>query len=79
VRGSEKLRQLPLPPGEGWGEGIRKANALIFIFPHPSLLPEGEGATTFCDTLRREKEVSFAVTGDSSCSAFGIIVRATEI
>src|SRR4030067_512061 len=31
---------LPLPPGEGWGEGVLQ-------IPHPFLLPEGEGTTIF--------------------------------
>ncbi len=30
----------PLPQGEGWGEGIKKANALIF---HPSSRPSPNG------------------------------------
>ena len=28
---------------EGWGEGIKKASALIILPPHPRLLPQGEG------------------------------------
>jgi hypothetical protein len=44
-----------LPQGEGWGEGIRKATVLIFIIPHPGLIPEGEGVTTFYDILLWEK------------------------
>jgi len=31
---------------------------LIFIPPHPSLLPEGEGVTTFYNTLRWERELT---------------------
>jgi UDP-GlcNAc:undecaprenyl-phosphate/decaprenyl-phosphate GlcNAc-1-phosphate transferase len=35
---------LPLPPGEGRGEGARQSNALgIPTPPHPDPLPEGEG------------------------------------
>ena len=30
---------LPLPPGEGWGEGEISGN----YRPHPALLPRGEG------------------------------------
>jgi hypothetical protein len=41
-----------------YGFQLRKANALIFILPHPSLLPEGEGTTIFCDTLLRERELT---------------------
>ena len=42
--------------GEGWGEGIKKADALIILPPHPRLLPQGEGAGAFYNTLLREKE-----------------------
>jgi hypothetical protein len=34
---------------------IKQDNCLIFISPHPSLLPEGEGAIPFYDTLQGEK------------------------
>jgi hypothetical protein len=34
---------LPRPQGEGWGEGVWKANPLIFHSPHPGFLPGGEG------------------------------------
>ena len=34
---------LPLPPGEGWGEGIKLTQLPDFLYPHPVLLPEGEG------------------------------------
>jgi|GEM_PF-6968866 len=33
----------PLPPGEGWGEGIKTSQLPDFVPPHPVLLPEGEG------------------------------------
>ncbi len=40
---------LPLPPGEGWGEGARGAAhsepTLPVARPHPNPLPEGEGVT----------------------------------
>ena len=40
----------PLPPGEGWGEGIRRRTSLsrfrVFSAPHPGPLPEGEGDYT---------------------------------
>jgi len=36
--------------GEGWGEGVKKVNALIILPPHPRLLPQGEGVRAFCDT-----------------------------
>ncbi len=39
--------KLPLPPGEGWGEGIRIRITHCFISPHPNLLPEGEGTYHF--------------------------------
>src|SRR5687768_14953975 len=45
---------LPLPPGEGWGEGICESNIAPIAYrrsrhllspvpPHPDPLPEGEG------------------------------------
>ena len=32
----------PLPLGEGWGEGFGMSH-YSWCFPHPTLLPEGEG------------------------------------
>ena len=37
-----KVGLLPLPLGEGWGEGFVMFS-YSWCFPHPSLLPEGEG------------------------------------
>jgi hypothetical protein len=38
---------LPLPLGEGWGEGLHEEPEHIFLSPllgpHPNPLPEGEG------------------------------------
>ena len=34
---------LPLPPGEGWGEGIKLGQPPDSLSPLPDLLPEGEG------------------------------------
>jgi hypothetical protein len=33
---------LPLPPGEGWGEGVCQI-AQLYVRPHPNPLPGGEG------------------------------------
>ncbi len=49
--GVAKANKLPLPPGEGWGEGLQSQTVTYTIqrltpLPHPNLLPEGEG--TFC-------------------------------
>ena len=32
----------PLLEGEGWGEGNNKVS-IRFTYPHPNLLPKGEG------------------------------------
>lgn len=59
---SLRSHQLPLPQGEGLGEGMRKANDLMYGTPHPVLLPEGEG--THFD------EIACAIEGGGSNSAF---------
>ncbi len=42
---SLQSHKLPLPQGEGWGEGIKIDNPLFYLSPHPVLLPKGEGIT----------------------------------
>jgi hypothetical protein len=44
--------------------GSTGVNLTIFIPPHPILLPEGEGATTFYNTLPRDayRDVSARAT-----------------
>jgi hypothetical protein len=37
------LKNAPLPPGEGWGEGIKRDNALILITLTLALSLKGEG------------------------------------
>src|SRR5437773_12525290 len=44
----QAAEKLPLPLGEGWGEGLRRASTqYLFSFfalsPHPNPLPKGEG------------------------------------
>ena len=66
---------LPLPPGEGWGEGkVRRANlsdqdristatAKIALpsLPHPGPLPEGEGAGTGTLTHDAAAQTTFTI------------------
>ena len=37
---------LPLPRGEGWGEGAHGAGLATGASPHPNSPPTGEGATS---------------------------------
>ncbi len=44
----QDLRILPLlPSGEGWDEGIKKEEFLIFQSPHPNPLHGGEGIESY--------------------------------
>ena len=51
----EGVVKVPSPSGRGLGRGDQQGQAFDFRCPHPNLLPEGEGAATFCDTLRWDK------------------------
>jgi hypothetical protein len=42
----QELVYLPLPPGEGWGEGVRSGVAREKGAITPAPLPEGEGRNT---------------------------------
>ena len=60
-RNPSRMNRLPLPAGEGWGEGHRwGASALTqcspaHSAPHPGLLPQGEGATNPRRVARRRR------------------------
>jgi hypothetical protein len=47
---SSELGLLPLPKGEGWGEGLRSIEGLEP--PHPNPLPAGEREHTMYAALR---------------------------
>ena len=55
---------LPLPPGEGWGEGIESNRLPEFSSPHPVLLPEGrlQGCTQIKGS---EYSIQFFMYSDS--------------
>ncbi len=77
---------LPLPPGEGWGEGNRKHNKpqtctaasqnqagpALRGFPHPNPLPEGEGAVLeLCEPARDiAADVATRVTRNGGAALF---------
>ncbi len=57
----ERVEGHPLPPGEGRGEGINKANQwTVPEPPHPNLLPEGDGTGSLPDLPARKREAIFA-------------------
>ncbi|TAN68135.1 MAG: hypothetical protein EPN17_09850 [Methylobacter sp.] len=41
----------PSPEGEGWVRGNQNKEKSLFVSPHPSLLPEGEGVHTLKSTV----------------------------
>ena len=41
----------PSPEGEGWVRGKSTQDKSLFLSPHPSLLPEGEGAHALKSTV----------------------------
>ena len=76
---------LPLPPGEGWGEGSRRdeprtctvgfldqAGPALRGFPHPNPLPEEEGAVLeICEPARNiAAHIATRVTRDGGAALF---------